>query len=104
MIAALRLLPFVASGLLVAALWWVWSDRASLQADNAALTRELSVQTQIAAQMQEARAVAQAHAARVQSKATEFDTLRETILRGEDDADLPDWFTDHLDRLFSAPN
>lgn len=36
------------------------------------------------------------------ARAAEYDALRETLLEGGDDADLPDFLRDYLDRLFGA--
>ena len=98
----IRFLPYAASGLLVAALWWLWSDRADLMDQSANLSRELSVQASIADQAALARAVADANAKRLTAKAAEYDDLREQLLRGEEDADLPDWFIAYLVRLLGV--
>lgn len=99
MISWLRFLPYALSGLAVAAVWALWADRASLKEDNARLARELSVQALVAEQAALARDVARAEVTRYQAKAAEYDQLREQLLRGEDDEDLPDWFGDYLVRL-----
>jgi len=51
------------------------------------------------AQMDQARLaaeVAQANADRTAERAAEYDALRETLLKGSNDAPLPGWFSDYL--------
>ena len=72
---------------------------ASLQAENASLTRSVAALERERAQAREAQAVARAEAERVAAKAREYDDIREAILKGDSDADLPDWFCEHLGRL-----
>jgi len=102
MMFALRFLPYAVSGLAVAAVWWLWADRAALQAENAAQARELVVQAHVLEQAAVARDVARAEAARMAEKAAEFDNIREFILRGPNDEPLPDALRDILDRLFAT--
>lgn len=101
MILALRLLPYAVSGILVAALWFLWSDRADKLAEISSLQRELAVQAMVVAQKDEARRVADAEALRYRSAAKEYDDLKETLLRGDNDAPLPDWFRAYLASLFA---
>lgn len=97
--------PYIMGGLVLAVsafVWWVMdlrADKARLVAENARLTRELAVQERVAAQAQEARAVADAHARRTRAKADEYDKLREALLKGDDDAPIPAFLCDYLNRL-----
>lgn len=43
--------------------------------------------------------IANAERARFQAQALEYDQLREQILTGGEDADIPDWLADYLGRL-----
>jgi uncharacterized protein HemX len=48
-----------------------------------------------------AAAVLQAERDRFAERAEEYDQLREALLEGGDDADIPGWMRDYLDGLFS---
>jgi predicted negative regulator of RcsB-dependent stress response len=48
-----------------------------------------------------AREVARAEAERFRVKSQEYDALRETLLKGENDAPLPDWFRSYLASLLT---
>lgn len=98
----LRLIPYAPSGLAVAAVWALWADRADLKEQNAHLQREIAVQAEVAAQAALARDVAEAEAKRHRLRAEEYDALRESLLKGDNNATLPDWFIAYLERLFGA--
>lgn len=106
MIASLRLYLFVGAILAGGAgVWYVAHLRdvnATLTASVAALERDLRVQADIAAQAAQARDVARAAAERQAQKAAEYDAIREALLRGDDDAQLPDWFRAYLRSLRTA--
>ena len=104
-------LPIVAAALIggatvgAGATWYV----TSLQADNDALTaslaaseREKAVLTQKAAQATHAAEIARNEAQRYQARANEYDALRESLTNGDNDAPIPDWFCQYLNRLLGA--
>lgn len=97
----LRLLPYAASGIAVAVIWWLWSERAEERAARQELLRQLANAERIAEQAELARDVADAEADRISAKAREYDALKEALIRGEDDAELPDWFIAYLGSLFA---
>ena len=76
---------------------WGWKvDRDQLQAETAAQRssiRALEIERDNA---RLARDVAQAARQRVEDQAAEYDALREALLKGKDDAPIPDWFRDYL--------
>lgn len=82
MLLALRFLPYALSGLAVLAVWWLWSDRAALQAEKARLTRELAVQARVIAQAQQARDVEQARVEWWRTRANELDANIQAIVDG----------------------
>lgn len=81
------------------ALWWAMARGDRLTAENAALSASAAALRLDRDLAQEARAVADARAARVEAQAREYDQLREGILRDGTDADLPDWLLDVLGGL-----
>lgn len=85
-------------------LWFmgVLRDREALEAQNAALTRSMAALERQAAQARLAADVARAEAERFAAKAQEYDALREALIKGEQDAPLPDWFRDYLDQLLGG--
>lgn len=68
---------------------------ARLERENA--TKELVIE-----QEREARRVADANAARERIKAEEYDRLKEALLRGGDDVQIPDWFKSWLADLLGG--
>lgn len=76
--------------------WLQQVQKARYKVANELLRNELAVMQRERDVAREGRRVADALAARLQAKATEYDAIRESILRGGNDADLPDWFLDHL--------
>ena len=96
---------YIAAALILGAgagLWYVQHLRASNEALTAALAaseHELRVQAGVLEQAKVARAVAEAHAARLQASSERYDDLRETLLRGDDDAPIPDFLCVYLVRL-----
>lgn len=72
---------------------------AALQAENASLTRSVAALEQQAAQSRLAADVARAAAQRERERAAEYDALREALIDGDEDADLPTWFRSYLDDL-----
>lgn len=99
MIWAVRLAPYVAIAL---AVWWVMDlqdKNEALTAENSRMERELDVAEARATQAREAQAVARAETERFRRAAEEYDQIRETILRGKDDAPIPDFLCAYLERL-----
>jgi hypothetical protein len=78
----MRLIPYAASGALVAALWWLWTDRADKIAENARLAREIAAQARIIEQAHEARAVEEARAERFRQRAADLDANIQAIVTG----------------------
>ena len=76
----------------------------SAEAAGAALQREVEVRDAQIAQAALARRVAAAEAQRHAAKANELDRIKEAILKGDEDADIPAWFRAYLERLLSPPN
>jgi regulator of protease activity HflC (stomatin/prohibitin superfamily) len=100
----IKALPYMASGLLVAAVWWLWSENASKNAEIERLAGDLRAAEMVAAQALEARNVARAETERYLAAAEEYAALKETIMRGNyEDVFLPDWFRAYLGRLFTGP-
>lgn len=84
---------------------WVYHiqrDRAALRAENASLRRQVAIMQEQAEQARLAASVARAEAERQAARAAEYDRLREALIGGQDDVDLPDWFRDYLDRLLGG--
>lgn len=102
----LRYLPtMIAAGALAGAVWYVVSlraENAALAFENASLSRSVAALEDQAEQARLAADVARAETARVAGKAREYDKLKETLLRGNEDAPLPNWFRDYLDALFGG--
>jgi uncharacterized protein HemX len=71
-------------------------QNASLSAENASLTRSLATLEQSRDQARLAADVARAAAAREKSKADEYDALRNALINGEQDEELPAWFADYV--------
>lgn len=98
-------MPYIAGGLLAlagalaVALWWQSGRVDALIAENASLSRSVAALERSIERSKLARAVADANAARERERAEEYDRLRESLLRGEEDAELPDWFRRYLDDL-----
>lgn len=72
---------------------------ADLEVRNASLQRSVAALAEQREQAREAQAVARAETQRLEVKAKEYDAIREALLRGDADADLPDWFCEHLGLL-----
>ena len=102
----LRLAPYIAAaGALAFGVWWlvgVIEDRAELRETVASQARSIKTLEERAAQAEQARAVAVAHQKRVEALAREYDALKEALIRGDEDAPIPDWFRDYLDRLLGG--
>lgn len=93
----------VALGLgLGAYIWYLQKANERLTNENASLARSVEVLKKSKARAEQAREVADAAAERARERANEYDRLRESLLRGEDDAPLPDWFRDYLDELLGG--
>lgn len=75
---------------------------AALSDDNARLSRSIVALEEGAALSRLAAEVAKAEAARQQARAKEYDAFRASLMNGEQDADLPDWFTAWLDDLLGG--
>lgn len=99
----LRILPSAAA--LALAVWgaltvWGWkAERDALRAETASQRASIRALEMERDNARLARAVAQAARERVESQAAEYDALREALLRGNDDAPIPDWFRTYLGRL-----
>ncbi|MEQ3626005.1 MAG: hypothetical protein ABNH26_08860 [Celeribacter sp.] len=81
---------------------WAWLQTArvaSLSDDLSEARRELAVAEQVATQAREAQRVADAYRAAAADRAREYDTLREGLLRRDDDAPIPDILRDAVERL-----
>lgn len=79
--------------------WWVygvWAEKERLQVEVASQAREIAVQKAVLEQAQTARAIAQAEADRQKRAATEYENLRNSLVKGDNDAPLPDWFIAYL--------
>ena len=100
MIRVYLLLAALAAG--AGGLWYVQSLRSSnadLTAEVASLEREATVRELAIEQKDEARRVAQAEAERLRVAAAEYDSIREWVLRSDDNAPIPPLLRDALDRL-----
>ncbi len=108
MIAKASLIALCAALLACAGLgvvvWWQSSSIDELRHDNKALTSELRTQIIVAEQAKQARAVADARAARFAARAADLDTVREGITENADKTLLPDLLRDTLDRVYRAEN
>lgn len=83
-------------------LWWinrVLDDRAALQVANAALQRSIEAKDMQIELSTFARTVTEAAYTRLKQRADEYDALRESLLKGGQDAPIPDWFCDYLNGL-----
>lgn len=98
------ILPGVLAALVLAGgwIWWQSGTIDALEADKARLERSLVVEREAREQARLAANVAQASADRERARAAEYDALRESLLKGNDDAPLPDWFRAYLDRLLGG--
>lgn len=74
---------------------------ASLRAENAAQARSIATITLARDKAREAQAVATAYASREASRAAEYDNFRETLLRGNEDEPLPEWFRAYMRDLLN---
>lgn len=79
-----------------AALWTVKQQNDRLRVMVAAQARSISALEAQRAQARLAADVATAVAKREAARAAEYDALREALLRGEEDAELPEWFRAYL--------
>jgi len=86
------------------ALWWKSGELVDLRQDKIDLTHELAVKETAIAQAKEARAVADARAARHAAEVVELDAVREWINRSGNDAPMPDLLRLTLDRLYGPAN
>ena len=107
MIASLRLYAVIAAFLAGGAgVWYVLHLRdanAALSASVAVLQADLAVERARAAQAALARDVARAEASRHAKAAAEYAAIREALLKGDDDAPIPEWFRAFLDGLLLRP-
>lgn len=103
MIASLRLYAALAALVaMFAGLGYVRhviGQNALLRAEAAVLQREIRTARETAAQAAQARDVARAEASRHAKAAVEYAAIREALLKGDDDAPIPDWFRAFLDGL-----
>ena len=88
--------------LALGAFWWVHRANGDLRVENASLARSVATLEDQRAQARLAADVARAAADRARARAAEYDALRETLLKGDDDAPLPDWFRAYLDRVLGG--
>lgn len=93
-------LAVLAAGL--AAAWWLTSlvkERDALRQANQILTVSVASLREQVDQTQEALAVARVVSQQERARAIEYDALREALIGGNNDADLPEWFVDYLHDL-----
>lgn len=74
-------------------------QNALLRAQVADLRTEVRIAQETAAQAAVARDVARAEASRYAKAAAEYAAIREALLKGNEDAPIPDWFRAFLDGL-----
>ena len=81
-------------------LWqWQTAQNRALRAENAMQAASITALRDQFEQARLAADVARAAAKREAERAEEYDQLREALLKGNDDAPLPDWFRDYLRNL-----
>lgn len=99
-------LPYIIVAALLTALasvvWWQSGTIDTLRGDVARLERSLAVVEAARKQARLAASVAQAAANRAQTRAAEYDRMRENLLKGNTDEELPDWFREYLDDLLGG--
>lgn len=92
------MMRYLSMALLLAALGaagWGYVERAgrrAAEAEAASLRRSVAALEDARAQARSAAQVARAEAKRQAARAAEYDALKEALLRGGDNAPLPDWF------------
>lgn len=94
--AALRYGPWLAALSLFAFAMHLRADNASLQATADAQAREIMTLNVQVSQAREAAEVARATADREASDARKYNALREALIKGDEDVDLPDFFVELL--------
>lgn len=107
MIASLRLYAALAALVVVFAgvgyARHVVGQNTLLRAQVADLRNEVRIAHETAAQAALARDVARAEASRHAKAAAEYAAIREALLKGDDDAPIPEWFRAFLDGLLLRP-
>lgn len=83
-------------------LWWQSGTLADLRVVAASQERSITALKQQAEQAREAAEVAKATAERERARAEEYDRLRESLIGGNEDAELPDWFVAWLEQLLGG--
>ncbi len=96
-IGALALLAVAGGG----AAWWMSQRLEASKAKVARLEQDIMVIRAERDQAMESRRVARAEADRQRKRAEEFDQMREDLMKGTEDAPIPDWLSAYLDRLFA---
>lgn len=81
----------------------VIGQNALLRAEAVELHREVRIARETAKQAALARDVARAEASRHAKAAAEYAAIREALLKGDDDAPIPEWFRAFLDGLLLRP-
>lgn len=103
MIASLRLYAALAALVVVFAgvgyARHVVGQNTLLRAQVADLRNEVRIAHETAAQAALARDVARAEASRHAKAVAEYAAIREALLKGDDDAPIPEWFRAFLDGL-----
>ena len=100
----LRLAPIALSGAVLVGVWALWVGNQNKAAEIDRLTRNVAVIELQMEHSKEARKVADAEANRHRLKSEEYDALKESLLRGNNETPIPDWFADYLDGLFGTTN
>ena len=98
---AAALMATVALG---AGAWGAWEAKKADRATERAVMAERAVDAleRTLEAERAAAAVLQAERDRFAERAEEYDALREALLEGGDDADIPDWLRAYLDRLLTG--
>lgn len=84
---------------------WAYMERQGrrdAEQQAASLARSVAVLSDARDQARLAAEVARAAADRERMRAAEYDALREALITGGDDAEVPDWFCDYLDGLLGG--
>jgi len=77
----------------------VWTQGRTIEtrtAERDEARHAVTVLSQKVEQAREAQAVADAYRLRNEQRANEYEAVKEALMRGDSDADLPEWFCDAL--------
>lgn len=98
---AAALMATVALG---AGAWGAWEAKKADRATERAQVSEAIVDwlEQVLEAERQAAEVLRAERDRFAARAQEYDELREDLIEGGDDADIPDWLRAYLDRLLTG--